>query len=362
MAPTRLVELCRPGSADAGTTGRLAGVRRLLIALGALLAVTAACNGEPAAEPTPSPTTAAQLTPTPTPTPTPEPVWPLTGLPASGGPADEPVLVVKVDNTGSARPQVGLSAADLIVEELVEGGLTRLAVMYHSTLPASVVPVRSIRTSDIGIVSPTGGALVASGGAGRVLRQMDDAGVTVVTEGAAGLTRDRSRPSLYSVTVDLGEVLAEVDQLAAPEVPYLPWAGSDDELPQGDPLETATVQFSGTHTTTWDWTDAGWRRRGDLAAEGDEFVADTVLVLRVEIRDAGYTDPGGNFVPETVLEGTGDAVLFAGGSAVEATWAKADAETPFSLADAVGEPLAVPPGRTWIELVPDSGDVTWTTD
>lgn len=335
-------------------------MRRHLIILAALLSVAVGCDGEPGAQPTASPTPTS-AGPTTTPTPTPEPIWPLTGLPAPEGPAERPVLVVKVDNTASARPQVGLSAADIVVEELVEGGLTRLAVMYHSTLSDAVAPVRSIRTSDIGIVLPTGGALVASGGARRVLRAMDEAGVTVVTEGSAGFSRASGRPSLYSVTVDLEELLTEVDDLEPPDVPYLPWAGLDDEAPAGQPATTIRAQFSGGRTSMWDWTDGGWHRRDDIAAEGDEFVADTLLVLRVGIRDAGYTDPAGNFVPESVLEGSGDAVLFAGGSAVEGTWSKPSAEEPFALAGTDGEPLVVPAGRTWIGLVPQDGEVSWTT-
>ena len=96
----------------------------------------------------------------------------------------------------------------------------------------------------------------------------------------------------------------------------------------------------------WDWTDGAWHRRGDLAAEGDEVGGGTPPVLRGAIRDAGYTDPAGNFVPESVLEGSGDATLFAGGSAVEGTWSKPSAEEPFALAGTDGEPLAVPAGRT----------------
>ncbi|HEX6327558.1 MAG TPA: DUF3048 domain-containing protein [Jiangellaceae bacterium] len=335
-------------------------MRRLLVTLAALLGVAVGCGGEPEAQPSASPTpTAAE--PTTRPTPTPEPTWPLTGLPAPAGPAQRPVLVVKVDNTTSARPQIGLSAADIVVEELVEGGLTRLAAMYHSTLPDAVAPVRSVRTSDIGIVLPTGGALVASGGAQRVLQAMDEAGVTVVTEGSAGFSRAGGRPSLYSVTVELEELLTEVGDLESPDVPYLPWAGPNDEPPAGEQAAAVRAQFSGGRTSVWDWTDGGWHLRDDLAAENDEFVADTLLVLRVAVRDAGYTDPAGNFVPETVLEGSGDAILFAGGLAVEGSWSKPSAEKPFELAGLDGEPLAVPAGKTWIGLVPQDGDVSWTT-
>ena len=69
--------------------------------------------------------------------------WPLTGLEVASGKSaelDHPVLVAKMDNTVSSQPQVGLSKADLVVEELVEGGLTRLAAFYYSDIPNNAGP------------------------------------------------------------------------------------------------------------------------------------------------------------------------------------------------------------------------------
>jgi len=45
--------------------------------------------------------------------------WPLTGLPASGEAPAHPVVAVKIDNSGSSSPQIGLGKADLVVELLV---------------------------------------------------------------------------------------------------------------------------------------------------------------------------------------------------------------------------------------------------
>lgn len=296
-------------------------------------------------------------TASPTPTAEDVPTWPLTGLPAPDGVADRPALVVKVDNSRAAEPQVGLSSADLVVEALVEGGLTRLAAIYHSTLPEQVVPVRSIRTTDIGIVLPTDGALVASGGAQRVLEMMDDAGVPVIGEGATGFSRDSGRSAPYNVAVDPDETLSEVPDLGPPEAPYLPWVEPDAAGLEGEAVTEAAVSFSGAHTAGFALADGSWTRQPTLAATGDEFAAANVLVLYVQIRDAGYTDPAGNFVPETVLEGSGEALLLAGGTAVETEWSKEDLSAPFELTGPAGEPLGVPAGRTWIELVPESGSV-----
>src|SRR6266545_3633789 len=52
--------------------------------------------------------------------------FPLTGLPSGGAAvAGRPALSVKIDNIAVARPQAGLNTADVVVEQPVEGGLTR---------------------------------------------------------------------------------------------------------------------------------------------------------------------------------------------------------------------------------------------
>jgi len=336
---------------------------RSALLVGAL--VVTGCSGDDDQDAAPSPTEsepAAEVTtpePEPEPEPTPEPVWPLTGLPAPDGIADRPVVVVKVDNTGNARPQLGLAEADIIVEEPVEGGLTRLAAMYHATLPDHVVPVRSIRTTDVGLVGPTGGLLVASGGASRVLAQMDYAGIPVLTEGTEGFSRDPARPSLYSVTVDLAEALSAAPDLAAPPIPYLDWG---DERASGQSVSQVAVQFSGSHTTTHTWSGQAWLRDGGRAAEGQEFAAANMLILHVTTRDAGYTDPGGNPVDEVVFEDGGEALLLAADRATEAnwTWHASGADAVFMLTTTAGERIAAAPGKTWIALVPERGAVTTT--
>jgi hypothetical protein len=79
-----------------------------------------------------------------------------------------------------------------------------------------------------------------------------------------------------------------------------------------------------------------------------------VLVLRVQVGDAGYLDPGGNRVPETKFTGKGQAMLFHGGRLVRGTWSKSDLKAPLELSTRAGK-LTVPTGHTWIELIPASG-------
>jgi Protein of unknown function (DUF3048) N-terminal domain/Protein of unknown function (DUF3048) C-terminal domain len=283
--------------------------------------------------------------------------WPLTGLPVDGALPEHGVFAVKIDNTPAAAPQLGLASADMVVEELVEGGLTRLAAFFYSTLPADPVgPARSMRATDIGIVKPIDAILVGSGGASRTLARIEGAEITTGSErqGSEGFARDDSRGvAPYNLMVSL-QTLSGSLKPRTPLHTYYSF-GSEDEFPGGRPAERFRVVFSAAHTTSWKWVDGrGYLRQDSLAAAGDDFVPDSVLVLRVPFGDAGYLDPAGNPVPEALLVGEGSATLFHDGQMVTAIWTKKDATTPIQLRTADG-PLTVPAGHVWTELIPATG-------
>ena len=277
--------------------------------------------------------------------------WPLTGLPASGKTPKHPVMVVKIDNSSNSSPQIGLGKADLVTEELVEGGSTRLAVFFYQHVPGLVGPVRSMRATDIGIVKPAKAVLVASGGAPPTVARVKAAGITTFTEGAVGYRRDNSRRAPYNLFMGLKELAKKVD--AKDTVPsYLPFGSAKAAL-RGTRARGLSAVFSGSHTTTWTYAGGKYANQNSYAASGDQFRPDNVLVLRVRVGDAGYLDPAGNPVPETKFTGSGAALLFHGGRVVRGTWSKSLTST-IKLRTKAGT-LSVPAGHTWVELVPQNG-------
>ena len=287
--------------------------------------------------------------------------WPLTGLDVEGEDSSaqtHPVMVAKIDNTSSSAPQQGLGSADLVVEELVEGGTTRLAAFFYSEIPGEVGPIRSMRASDIGIVSPVEASVVTSGAAPVTIQRISGAGIKFFGEGSTGMSRATDRSAPYNLMSDMSQLVdsfPERDE-ARPD-DYLPW-GEPSDLPKGKKATTIAANF-GNHTTTWAFQKDGYVNQNSYAAEDDQFPTDTVLVLRVPVGDAGYTDPAGNPVPETKLEGKGAALLFHDGKVVKGTWEKSGLDDALSLSAGKKE-LSVPAGHTWIELVPAAnGNVTY---
>ncbi len=177
-------------------------------------------------------------------------VWPLTGLPAPETTPNHPVMIVKIDNTAASDPQYGLGKADMVVEELVEGGITRLAAMFYSKLPAKAGPVRSARASDIGVVTPTHA---------RPGRERDGAAHgpapecrarAVLHHGCAGRgprTPTASMTTLHSVFVDLPKLASSLKKTPVVPANYLPWGAESDFAGAAARPRTFDVEFSSGH-------------------------------------------------------------------------------------------------------------------
>lgn len=290
---------------------------------------------------------------------------PLTGLEFKNGQPDNPVFVVKVENTEGGQPQYALNEADLVFEELVEGGLTRLAALYYSNLPGKIGHVRSTRATDIGIAAPVNGQIVASGGSGGTYKRIKKAGIKIFAEGqgAPGFSSDPHKVRPYNRLVNL-RALARKAKAAQIPRNYLPFrvastatatpsAGTAPPAPR-----TATrldVGFSNSTHTRWALKSDKWVRVNGHAASGQDFRADTLLVLSARVGDAGYLDPAGNAVPETIFEGTGKAMILHGKTVTEGTWHKEGLKGEITLKDSTGASVSLDPGHVWVELIPKNG-------
>ena len=292
------------------------------------------------------------------------PAWPLTGVPTAVA-AARPALAVKIENSIDARPQTGLNAADLVWEEVVEGGITRFVAVYQSDLPEEVGPVRSVRPMDPAVAAPLHGLLAFSGGQRQYIDAVAAAGLQVVSNdaGADGFHRTTSRKAPHNVYAEPQALLAQADaahqtppaaQFAYPSTGRQPTA-----VETGQAATDLKLSLSGVSHPRWTWNDATgqWlRAEGSTPAVdsgGPRLGATNVVVLRVDVVTTAARDPAGNPVPETVLTGSGTALVASAGHTVAATWTKATVGDPVALTQHNGDPVTLAPGPTWIELVPN---------
>ena len=284
---------------------------------------------------------------------------PLTGELVPVGALTAPSLAAKVDNHEDARPQFGLERTDLVFEELVEGGLTRYAALWHSDVPDDVGPVRSIRPMDPDLLSPFGGIVAYSGGQPQFVEAMQNTPVLNVIfdrDDSGVFRRVDDRESPHDVVLSAADLVDRHPDLAAPErqFDYADSAAAAGAATAGEAAGTIVTRFSDSSERSWTWDPAGaaYLRSQDgapdLDADDTRLSATNVVVLSVSVDRS--TD-----VPRTLLEGTGQAWVSANGSTLPATWTKEAPAAPIRLTDADGAAIDLAPGNTWIELVPTDG-------
>jgi hypothetical protein len=353
--------------------------RRRTVVLAALATgaglLLGACSGSPTADPTPvAPVTQAPVIEAAKGAP-PAPVvqarWPLTGI-ASPDVVVRPALAVKIENSGEARPQTGLEQADVVWEEVVEGGISRFVAVFQSQVPAEVGPIRSVRPMDPAIIAPMHGLIAFSGGQPGFVQALKSAGVQTISQdaGAAGFYRKKGvAPAPHNVygTPQAFWDQADGSHSAAPQTQFVLAKRPEQAsaVLAGGASATVAVKLSGYAKPTWTWDAASgtWlRAEGATPAtvrSGARIAATNVVTLKVRLVSSGTVDPAGNPVPETVLDGTGDATVSTGGHTITGTWTKTAQDAVLTLAAPDGSVITLAPGSTWVELVPkDSGSVT----
>ncbi|WP_353647925.1 DUF3048 domain-containing protein [Nakamurella sp. A5-74] len=284
----------------------------------------------------------------------------LTGLKVSSG----PMIAVKIDNTKAGLPHFGVSHADIVYVEQVEGGLTRLIVLFRSKLPDEVGPVRSVRSTDAELLSMYGSpGLAFSGGAGGPLERLAATKIVDLSPDAAGdaYWRSDKASGTYNMHVNLAKLAADSTQVTAPKTPGFQFAARDPRLAAAKAASRINVtMISGE--TGFSWTDGRYvvSRKGEPYADydGAKVLADNVLVQNVVDEPDGTVDSVGSpsYLSHTV--GSGTFTLFRSGKQIAGSWKRAAADQPTSYLDKSGKAVFFAPGRTWVVLAPQSASVT----
>jgi hypothetical protein len=321
-------------------------MRRVAVTLAVSSLALTACGGGKSISGPSSSSTSATAAPI---------VQPLTCEKVDNAATTHPVYIAKIDNTASSNPQYGIGKADFVTEELVEGGITRLAVFFYSNLPDKAGPIRSGRLTDVTLAKPLGANIILSGMAGPTHDGYVRDKVTWIDMNNKNVYRnaDGTHDYLHSVEANIKQLGADAKQPSATPKPLLPCG----HFVGTQPATKIDVTFSNTRTSRWTYAGGQYTLTNSYMNNGDVFHPKTIIVVKVNTHNASYLDPAGNPVPVSDFFGKGDAFIFSGGKGSKVTWHKAnDTSTP-TFTNAAGKPITIDPGHTWLELIPNNGGV-----
>lgn len=363
-----LAGACRP-SARSDIAATLVGERH-----------TASPSATAVVAPPPA-TVAPPLTPTVAPLPTvdmaallgdatlPAGVSPFTGLTV-----DDPALLermpaaVKISNSPIARPQSGLSRADVVIEHLAEGDITRFTAIFHSQNAERIGSVRSARLIDLELPVLFDAYLVYSGASGEVERMIAASDFADRT-----LSDERKDPAFYRLDIPgrtyehtlftdselLQEYAADQGWTTPPR--YRGWRWSEQPSLLAEPARSISLPYSAEYSdVTYAYDPASGAYLRSILGEphvddltGEQLAADNVAVLYVNHAPTLIVEDAlGNTSVEIQLWGQGRMQLFRDGTVQEGYWLRPRREDPLLFVDQEMQPLELKPGNLWIQIAP----------
>ena len=333
----------------------------VLAGAGIALALSSGTTKKPKAGAKPQPSSATNI-PAPT-----GPPCPLTGLPAPGGTVPgRPALAFKVDNYPDARPQSGLTSADVVFEEPVEGGITRLVAVFQCQGANLVGPIRSARAIDVPILDQLSKPLlVHAGGINPVISLVNNGNLInddVFTH-ASIVQHPSGRVAPYDTYASTAAAWGLNPLDTSPPAPLYTYSST---VPTGTAVSSVAIPFSGTNDNIWTWSaiTGEWLltiggQPANTAAGGGRIGVTNIVVQTVHITYGPWLENSeGGLEVQAQLVGFGPLAVFRNGVEITGTWQRAGLSDTTKLVATDGSTIALDPGKTWVELVPSTIPVT----
>jgi len=297
----------------------------------------------------------------------PRPPCPLTGVPATSGVPQRPALAIKIDNYPQARPQSGLDKADIVFEEPVEGGITRLVAVFQCQSPALAGPIRSARAVDLQILDQLSRPVFLHvGGINPVIAMLQGGNLiddNLFYRGSI-VQHPPGRYAPYSSYVSGDAAWGLNPSYTTPPAPLFTYSGV---TPAGTAVTSVHIPFANTNDVRWSWDApsghwlASWGGSPAMVANAGQIAVNNVVIQTVHVTYGPWLENDvGGYEVQSQMVGSGPLTVLRNGIAVAGTWQRASITSPTSLVSASGAPIALAPGTTWVEIVPSNIAVTTT--
>lgn len=298
-------------------------------------------------------------------------------------------LAVMIENHTEARPQSGMSYADVIYEAVAEGGITRFMALFYCNLnDVQVGPVRSARTYFVDWLGEYDALYAHVGGANTpgpadALNQIIKYEVKDLNQFSIGFPvfwRDYQRlghpvateHTMYSTTAKLWDVGAKRGWTATDSAGirwdknFVTWKFKDDK--GGGTTANITVNFWESqpgYDVNWiyDAASNSYKRKNGGADHLDldnktQLTAKNIVVQFEKESNANDGYPG-NVHLLYGTTGSGKALVFQDGNVIEGKWIKASRTARSKFVDKNGKEIEFNKGQIWIQTVPEGSKVSY---
>lgn len=288
--------------------------------------------------------------------------FPLTGIKADEG-ADRRIVGVMVNNHPAARPQSGLSQADIIFELLAEGEMTRFLAFFQSEQPEVVGPVRSARKYYFDLAEGYDALYVYHGAAKFINAMINDRQIECLNgalhdDDGYLFKRESFRQAPHNSYLQYDSVYEEAETKgyevtrAVEPLPFL----AEDETVDGDPAHHITISYEGSTPENvieyaYDEQTETLTRYEDQEQTVELNTEDPIAVDNLFIVEANHEVIDDEGRRDIDLQSGGNAYLIQKGQLQKVEWKNEEGRI-IPVKD--GQPVGFLKGKTWVNVVPST--------
>jgi len=273
-------------------------------------------------------------------------------------------LVVVFDNDPSARPQGGMSKADVIYEaEYWNGGYSRYVAVFNDVIPETVIAVRSARIFHVDIYLEWGGAFIHHGGQPEPETNLNDYADKMITDaryngngkGSGFFYRDSKRKAPYDSVARLREIYDDMTMEITPRGPLT--FSAENPTIRGEEANELTISYRKNFIPSYQYNaDEGlYYRYYNGKPQKDAYDDALYTGSNVIVMNANYSwFAGDDKRPVVDLTGSNVCEYFIGGRHFTGTWQRDSVTANTLYLDDEGNEVLLRPGRTFIHLIKDA--------
>ncbi len=297
-------------------------------------------------------------------------VWPYTEALTGLGSHEETTKAVAVmlGNTSEARPQSGLSQADIVYEIMVEYQVTRLMAIFSSQFPDKVGPMRSVRMPFVQKVEELKIGIAHFGGAsvglGDALGYLEKVKPPIRYDGVKGIntayfSRDSARKAPHNAYMNLEDAIDIAPDMSLDVLRYQ----DQDRETNTDGENLSIIYSKGFHASyIYREDEKKYQRYHNEQEQIDLNNDQAILVTNIIVQHVKHrtAEQVGYVLVDFV--GSGKAEYYIQGNRYEGVWERATLKDRTIYKDASGQEMLFQPGNTWIQVVLSTTQISYDSN
>jgi hypothetical protein len=286
---------------------------------------------------------------------------PYTGEEVTNDVLNQVPYMAVIENDRLARPQYGLSQADIMFETMAEGGIPRFMGIFQKNQPTVIGPIRSARPYFLDLSLEYGLPFAHCGGSQEALDRIKSEGLMSLDEMYNGnyYWRDKTvKTSERSLRTSSEKITALIKQknYVRPTTNFLKFDKPYWDNPALSSAANVNLKLNISYSTGYTYKDGVYYKSMDGVASTDQGNGNSVTAKNIVIQITNIKAIN-NYRLVIDLVGSGTGYVISNGKFTKMNWSRKNISSPTTLTDDAGKPITLSPGNTWWHIIDNYANI-----